>query len=279
LYKFGSDGSYPAGDLTFDQHGNIYGTTSQGGGGDCTDFLHEYIGCGTVYELAPSGSQFEVLYAFQGPSDNYADGVFPESGVIFDAAGNLYGTAARGGLGGYNGHGVVYELTPATGAWSQSVLYSFTGGTDGSISVGGLVFDSAGNLYGTTVHNSGINGGGTAYELSSSKGSWSLSSLYSFSGNGGSVASLVMDAAGNLYGTTEQDGTHGYGSVFKLTPASGGWTYSSLHDFTGGTDGGYPASNVVFDRNGNLYGTASSGGLSGCGSGLAGCGVVWEITP
>jgi uncharacterized repeat protein (TIGR03803 family) len=87
-----------------------------------------------------------------------------------------------------------------------------------------------------------------------------------------------MDAAGNLYGTTTNgDGAYGYGSVFKLTPSSGGWTYTSLHDFTGGSDGGFPASNVVFDRNGNLYGTASSGGLSGCGP--LGCGLVWEITP
>ncbi len=197
LYRFGSDGTYPFGDLTFDQPGNIYGTTTEGGAGQCTDFLHSHVGCGTVYKLSISadGWTSNVLYAFQGPSDNYADGVFPQSGVIFDAAGNLYGTAARGGLGGYNGYGVVYKLAPATGVWSQSVLYSFTGGTDGSIPMGGLVFDSAGNLYGTTIYNSGLSGGGTAFELTSSKGSWSFTPLYDFSGNGGPVANLTMDAA------------------------------------------------------------------------------------
>jgi uncharacterized repeat protein (TIGR03803 family) len=281
LYVFpapgGSDGAFPSGDLTFDQQGNIYGTTSDGGSGACAGLFN--AGCGTVYELTTSGGsiQHTVLYAFQGPVDNYADGAFPESGVILDAAGNLYGTAAGGGLGGPNGYGVIFELTPSASGWSESVLYNFTNGSDGGIPMGGLIFDGSGNLYGATTQG-GSSGGGTAYELTGSMGSWSFSPLYGFSGGGaGPYANLTMDAAGNLYGTTYADGAHGYGSVFKLTPSSGGWTYTSLHDFTGGSDGGGPASNVVFDRNGNLYGTASSGGLSGCSA--LGCGLVWEITP
>jgi len=278
LYRFGSDGAYPLGDLTFDEAGNIYGTTSEGGAGQCLDFLHSNEGCGTVYKLGLSGDGWtsNVLYAFQGSSDNYVDGVFPQSGVIFDAAGNLYGTAARGGLAGYDGYGVVYKLAPASGAWNQSVLYSFTGGSDGSIPAGGLVFDGAGNLYGTTVHNNGVGGGGTAYELTNSAGAWGFSSLYDFPGNGGSVVSLTMDSAGNLYGTTNQDGAYGFGSVFKLSHSSNGWTYTSLHDFTGGSDGAFPDSNVILDRQGKLYGTASAGG--DCNNG-PGCGTVWMITP
>ena len=114
-----------------------------------------------------------------------------------------------------------------------------------------------------------------------SNGGWAFSVLYSFAGmdccDNGPRANLVMDAAGNFYGTTFGDGPYGYGSVFKLTPSNGAWVYTSLHDFTGGSDGGNPLSNVVFDAKGNLYGTASAGGSSGACSG--GCGVVWEITP
>jgi len=282
LHRFqgGVDGAYPSGDLTFDRQGNIYGTTIEGGSGGCTDFLHDLIGCGTVYELASSGggAPLHVLYAFQGSGDNYADGVSPWSGVVFDGEGNLYGTTANGGLGGYNGYGVVYKLTPSSGAWSQVLLYSFTGGTDGGNPYGGLVFDSTGNLYGATFYG-GSSGGGTAYELVGSNGGWSFSPLYSFSGNsGGPLATLTMDAAGNFYGTTSNDGAYGLGSVFKLSPSNGGWTYTSLHDFTGGSDGGYPTSNVILDASGNLYGTAHCGGNLSCSFG-PGDGVVWEIAP
>jgi len=139
---------------------------------------------------------------------------------------------------------------------------------------GGLIFDRSGNLYGsTTTYGSG--GGGTAFELVPSSGNWTFSLLYSFGeyiNSGGPYGSLTMDAADNLYGTTLEDGAYGYGSVFKLTPSSGSWTYTSLHDFTGGSDGGYPWGNVVFDMNGNIYSTTWLGGTHGAG-------VVFEITP
>ncbi len=139
----------------------------------------------------------------------------------------------------------------------------------------GVIIDASGNLYGTTIWSTD-GAGGTVFELMpASGGGWNFSTIYTFSGNNtGSSAKLVMDFAGNLYGTTNGDGAYGQGSVFKLTPSNGGWTYTSLHDFTGGGDGGFPASNVVFDSNGNLYGTASQGGTE-----YACCGVVWEITP
>jgi uncharacterized repeat protein (TIGR03803 family) len=140
------------------------------------------------------------------------------------------------------------------------------GGSDG-----GLIRDSSGNLYGTTL-SGGTNGGGTVYELSPSNGGWTFTTLYNLSGNAGSYAVLTMDAAGDLYGTTTGDGIYGHGNVFKLTPSNGDWTYTSLHDFTGGSDGGTPFGQVTLDASGNLYGTASVGGANDAG-------VVWEITP
>jgi uncharacterized repeat protein (TIGR03803 family) len=268
LYRFagGSDGANPTGDLIFDQAGNLYGTT-YGGGGSCPA-----DGCGTVYELKPSGGggwTETVLYGFTGGSD----GRFPEGGAIFDKVGNLYGTTNDAGA--YSGS--IFQLSPSESGWTKTVLHNFQAGSDGAFPVGGLIFDSSGDLYGTTASN-GLRGGGTLFELSPPGGIRTFSVLYSFICSSGCVngpgpqASLFMDPAGNLYGTTSQDGTHGYGSVFKLTPGAVGWTYTSLHDFTGGSDGGYPYSNVVLGANGNLYGTASQGGTQGYG-------VVWEIMP
>ena len=134
-----------------------------------------------------------------------------------------------------------------------------SGGSDGLNPIGGLIFDNSGNLYGGT-QSGGSGGGGTVFELTPSNGSWTLKTLYSFTGSHGPVASLTMDAAGNLYGTTLGDGAYGAGTVFKLAPSGGSWTYISLHDFTGGSDGGGPFSAVTFDANGNLYGTTWEGG-------------------
>jgi len=255
LYRFtgGSDGGNPQGNVTFDEVGNIYGTASQGGSGD-----------GVVYSLTPSGGGWieSVLYS-PGGNNSLA------SGVIFDRTGNLYGESCGGG---------VYELSPSGSGWIAQTLYSFNGGSDGECPFGGLIMDASGNLYGTTLYSGG-GAGGTAFELTSANGSWTFNLLYSFSdsfpnqGNfPGSWDKLVMDAAGNLYGTTFIDGAYGFGSVFKLAPSNGIWTYLSLHDFTDGNDGGYPKSNLVIDANGNLYGTASTGGAYGDG-------VVFEITP
>ncbi len=262
LYRFeaGADGANPEGDLIFDRAGNIYGTTNDGGGSD---------NAGTVYELTPSGGDWResVLHSF---SFNLPDGAYPQSGVILDSAGNLYGTLPAGGFGA---PGTVFELTYVAGfGWTESILYSFQGGSDGGIPYAGLIFDSSGNLYGATS-SYGTGGGGTVFELTPSGSNWTYTVLYSFTGGSGPWDSLVMDQNGNLYGTTFGGGANSLGSVFKLTPTpQPPWTYTSLHDFTNGSDGAHPFSNVVFDTSGNLYGTASSGAQYGYG-------VVWEITP
>jgi uncharacterized repeat protein (TIGR03803 family) len=263
LYQFqgAPDGLQPQGDLIFDQMGNIYGATFAGG----------YDYSGTVYQLKPSGNDWteSVLYRFSG-----SDGQYPENGVVLDSANNLYGTTYGGGL---NGVGTVFELTYLAGSgWTESFLYSFGNGSDGGHLYAGLIFDQSGNLYGATA-GGGPGGGGTVFKLTPSNGSWTYSLVYGLTGGScGPYATLFMDGAGNIYGTTYCDGSYGYGNVFELSPSNGGWTYTDLYDFTGGSDGGNPISNVVLDANGNLYGTTSAGG-SGCAP--TGCGVVWEITP
>jgi uncharacterized repeat protein (TIGR03803 family) len=260
LYSFaGSDGGVPQGDLTFDQSGNLYGGTHQGGS----------TGSGVVYELTPSGGGWTESVLYNALNDG--DGREAWGGVTFDTSGNIYGVF--GSNGPYN-VGAVYQLTPLESGWTESTVYGFPHSSDGNLPNGGLIMDSSGNLYGTTI-NAGSGHGGTAFELSPSMGGWTYNVLYSFTGclECGSIGKLIMDAAGNLYGTTWEDGAYGQGSVFELTPAGGGtWTYTSLHDFTGGVDGGEPWSNLVFDANGNIYGTASAGGADGYG-------VVFEITP
>jgi uncharacterized repeat protein (TIGR03803 family) len=261
------DGAFPLyGEVVFDAAGNLYGTTGAGGGGICEEY-----GCGTVYEISPSNGGWteNILYQFVNGSS-----FSPFNGVIFGSSGHLYGTTAEGGGLGY---GTVYQLTSQDGSWSQTLLYSFRAQNDGTTPFSGLLADQSGDFYGATLYG-GTGGGGTVFELSPTEGGWVYSLLYSFSGQAGPYASVTMDAAGSLYGTTEADGAYQYGNVFKLTPSNGSWTYTSLHDFTGGADGKYPVSNVVLDTAGNLYGTASAGGVAG-GCGGNGCGVVWEITP
>ena len=288
LYSFMGprDGAFPyLGDLTFDQHGNLYGTTQLGGEyGNC---IAGY-GCGTVYELTPSGPPWmkTVLWNFgQVPND----GAAPASGVIFDQHGNLYGTTVSGfvsdGCGIFNpgGCGTVYELIPGS-PWTESILkQSFQPFSEGAASYAGVTFDSSGNVYSTTTAD-GLNGGGTVFELAANN-NWTFDLLYSLTGgNGGTgqcdncsgpYGTLIMDAAGDLYGTTLADGAFSKGSVFELTPSNGGWIYTDLYDFCSQascTDGAYPYSSLVFDASGNLYGTASAGGTNNKG-------VVFEITP
>ncbi len=204
------------------------------------------------------------------------------SGVIFDKSGNLYGTTENDGPNGHGGEwGTVYELTLSGSGWGERILHSFQY-DDVDFPIGGLIFDQSGNLYGTgsTAEGASYCCGGV-FELTPSSGSWNYAVLYylyhRFDGGTGSTASLTMDAAGNLYGTTLQGGSAGLGSVFRLTLSDGTWIRTDLYDFTGGSDGSAPAGGVVLDANGNLYGTASQGGTGpNCPSG---CGVVWEITP
>ncbi|MGA8876750.1 MAG: choice-of-anchor tandem repeat GloVer-containing protein [Candidatus Korobacteraceae bacterium] len=321
-----TDGEGPHAGLIFDAAGNLYGTTLSGG-------IYGGYGAGTVFELTPTaggGWTEQVLHSF----GNGADGLTLYSGLISDAAGNLYGTTYYGGTYGY---GTAFELTPAAGGgWTEQVLYSF--GTDGSDPSAGLIFDAAGNLYGTTyigggdyrgtvfeltpaagggwtegvLHNftyydgqqpwagpifdaagnlygttyygglylacpGGASDCGTVFELMPGGGRWGETILHNF-GTGGDgfspTAGLILDAAGNLYGTTYGGGTYNQygGTVFELTPGVGGWTETLLHSFGNGTDGEAPDGALVFDTAGNLYGTTGGGGTYGGGT-------VFELTP
>jgi len=259
----GSDGAAPDSEVVFDQVGNLYGVTYEGGSSSL----------GTVYELSPSGGAWtkDTIWNFTGGIDQS----HPESTLVFDAEGNLYGTVF-----GNPGNGAVFELAPTGSGWAESTLYSFQNASDGEWPISGVIFDERGNLYGASA-NDGSGAGGTAFQLTPLNQGWEFNLLYSFTGPVnycGSEADLVIDAAGNLYGTTYCDGQFQMGSVFELSPSNGGWTYRTLHDFQGGTsDGAYPVSNLVLDDMGNLYGTASQGGAgTNC---TAGCGVVFKITP
>jgi uncharacterized repeat protein (TIGR03803 family) len=207
VYAFqgGSDGAGPDGSLLMDKAGNIYGTTSGGGGTDCDNGF----GCGTVFKITPGGTE-TVLYAFQGGDD----GELPQTGVIADGAGNLYGTTAAGGSGA---QGTVFKVTPAG---TETVLYAFQGGTDGIEPLAGLIMDKAGNLYGTTGYGgSGCKGGncGIAFKLAPD-GTETV--LYAF-GNRSSghhpAAPLLMGKHNVLYGTTTAGGTDLDGVVFSVT--------------------------------------------------------------
>ena len=265
LHRFepGSEGYDPfASPVAFDSAGDIYVTTEIGGPQRW----------GSVIELTPSANGWiaNVVHAFGGPGD----GQDPTNGAILDSAGNLYGTTYYGLT-----YGSVFELSPSGSGWTETILHNFQDTLDGASPQGGLIFDRAGNLYGMTAgdgHGYRPGGSGTVFMLSPANGNWTLHGLYSFfprNGIGAGPQSLMMDGAGNLYGTTVSGGAYSAGNVFKLTPENGGWTYTSLHDFTGGSDGCSPEGGLIIDANGNLYGTANS-----CGLGY-GLGVVFEITP
>ncbi|MGA3214002.1 MAG: choice-of-anchor tandem repeat GloVer-containing protein, partial [Terriglobales bacterium] len=308
LYAFtgGSDGSRPEyGSLILDAKGNLYGTANAGGNvtsDNCGGGGHAYgsrkrrihapvpdttltNGCGVVFELTPGagGAWTEtVLYSFMGEGD----GQNPEGGLVFDSAGNLYGTTYTDNNA--LGFGTVFELTPtASGPWNLTTLYTFTGGADGRNPYSTLIFDSLGNLYGTTAFGGGDADSGVVFKLTSSTSApWTETVLYTFSGGndgGNPFAGVTFDASGNLYGTAEEGGNtddctgSGCGVVFMLTPAaSGPWTETVLYAFSGGADGGEPMGNVIFDASGDLYGTAENGGVSDCDGT---CGVVFKLAP
>ena len=269
VYSFtgGLDGSNPASQLIFDNAGNAYGTTVTGGDSDC----------GTVFELTPlSGGQWQesVLYSFSC----FGDGKNPYGGVTFDSDGNLYGTTVAGGSGGEctgDGCGVVYKLTKSGGNWSQSVLYNFTGGDDGFGPGSGVVFDKAGNLYGTTP-DGGAYSEGVVYQLSPNNGQWQQTVIHPFTGGSdgaiGSLGLLLLDAAGNVYGVTELGGDYGAGVVYKLSLAGGTWKQTTLYQFQGLPDAGFPYGGLIADAAGRLYGTTYFGGTSGLGA-------VFELGP
>jgi uncharacterized repeat protein (TIGR03803 family) len=277
LHSFtgGSDGSYPDGNLSEDAAGNLYGTTQIGGA----------YGAGTVFELSPKANgkwHFLLLYTSTGADD----GGYPLGSVVFDAAGNAYVTASGGGA---DGLGAVVELSRPTPAdsgqpWNEKVLYSFQGGNDGALPFGDVVFDAAGDLYGTTsiggrphIGCPPAKGCGTIYELSPvSGGAWKERVIHKLSdafGQGAEPrAGLVMDAAGNLYGTTYEGGDnlacngYGCGSVFELVrpPKGKHWGYKTLVDFNE-SNGALPRGGLTLDGAGSLWGTTTYGGVNNSG--------------
>jgi uncharacterized repeat protein (TIGR03803 family) len=267
LHAFnGRDGVRPTGGVIFDAAGNLYGTTLGGGRG------HSCGGCGTVFKLSPGANgrwTRTVLHSFNGQ-----DGFNPFAGLVFDAAGNLYGTTWIGGSSKYpcnSNCGVVFKLSPgANGKWTETVLHRFNG-NDGANPYAGLIFDAAGNLYGTTWMGGTKSccGFGTVFKLSpGANGKWTETVLHRFSGKDGSAnpyAGVVFDAVGNLYGTTFST-TDGNSTVFKLTPgADGKWDHTMLHSF-GDENHGSLYAGVNFDAKGNLYGATVDGGAYGLGT-------------
>jgi len=209
-----------------------------------------------------------LLYSFCAQT-SCVDGAYPEGRPIADSTGDhLYGTTQQGGASGT--YGAVYELTKSGGAWTESVIYSFTGPSndDGQYPFGGLVFDKNGNLYGTTYYG-GASNTGTVFELTKSGSTWTETVLHVFSdvnGDDGTnpQSTLVFDATGNLYGTTLYGGKVGQGTVFELKPSGKKWTYHVIHTFPGSgqSGGGYAEEGVVVNpKNGYLYGTTYYGGV------------------
>lgn len=285
-YNGGTDGSNPTTGLVLDAAGNLYGTTSSGGTGVCTNVFNAVIGCGTVFELSPEigGAWTEkILYNIPASQGSF-DGTALPSGLIFDSTGNLYGTTRTFGE---HDAGVVFELL-RNNDWHAKILYNFGDSPQAPVGpTGGLVFDSKGNLYGTTP--GGGTGScfpyscGTVFELTNKSGQgWVLKVLHNFNYNGkdgfSPASGVVIGAAGNLYGTTGGGGTGcvsqgGCGTMFELSPTeSGGWREKILHNFDGGAeDGDLPFGSLVFDASGNLFGTTEYGGANGAG-------IIYNVT-
>jgi uncharacterized repeat protein (TIGR03803 family) len=266
-----SQGSALVAGVTLDRAGNLYGTADYGGTHDV----------GSVFELSPDpatpeGWALQVLHSFL---NSYDDGSGPWDRVLLDKAGNVYGTTRDGGAEGAAG-GIVFELTPGSGGdWTENILYGFPANRDGCCSRAELIFDGAGNLYGTAAGDGGPPCYcGVVFELRHTPTAWKETVLHRFQGPDGStpITGLVFDAKGNLYGTTQEGGANGEGTIFKLTPTAGGrWTHTILYDFPQFQNGAGPVSTLAFDKAGNLYGTAA-GGIETCSGG---CGVVYKLAP
>jgi uncharacterized repeat protein (TIGR03803 family) len=270
LFQGGNDGANPVGRVVFGPDGALYGTTDRGG----------IANNGTVFKLTPPATPCfsvqcpwteTVLYAFTGGSD----GAFPQAvDLAFDSVGSIYGTTYSGGrsCARYGQCGVVFKLAKSGQHWTETTLYEFSGQPDAGPPIGGVAFDSAGNLYGTTVYG-GVYDGGALFELSPAGSGWTETVLHSL-GNPpdgfGPLAGVILDQRGNIFGTTNQLGTNHCGTVFELSLGAGGWTYSGLANFTGQYQG--PAAVPTLDASGNLF-----GGTQTCGAHQAG--NVYELVP
>ncbi|MFZ0418252.1 MAG: choice-of-anchor tandem repeat GloVer-containing protein [Candidatus Sulfotelmatobacter sp.] len=263
LFLFGesapNSGDQSVTSLTWDDAGNLYGSTIAGG---------LYPG-GIVFKMTNSNGAwgFTVLYNFGSIPD---DGSYSASPLVFDANGNLYGTTQQGGAYGY---GTVFELIPSqSGQWTEKQLYSFEGGNDGAYPQGSIALDSAGNIYGITSSGGSSSGFGTVFEVAPTRsGTWRERLLHKFTGGvdgefpwGG----VTFDSSGSLFGTTLGGGADTYGVVFEFVPAGSAWQERVIHSFTNAEDGSQPFGNLIFDALGNLYGTTAQDG-----------GSVFEMTP
>lgn len=305
--------------VTFDAHGNLFGTTYWGGA----------YGLGTVYELVPGAEGWSetVIHSF----GNGTDGTHPNCTPIFESGEQLYCTTVIGGthnhgtvfelergaggvwtesilfnfdgpdgtslgfltfhdgklygtgLGGSTRRGVVYEMSRnSSGVWSERVIHDFLGNLSDGGEPGALVFDAAGNIFGTTSKG-GPTELGTLYELTPTGSGWTESIIHAFNNTTGDCflpdGNLLIDSSGNLYGTCEWGGNFGYGAIFEFSPViGGGWTETILYGFGNGTDGQTPAGGLTFDGLGNIYGTTFAGGPYVC-EGINGCGTVFEFVP
>jgi uncharacterized repeat protein (TIGR03803 family) len=256
-FKAGADGTGPGfGTLAIRPNCALFGTTEGGGN------------FGIAFEVQPTANtcsnytapwQESVIHSF----GTGQDGAQPIGGLVLDSAGNFYGTTS---LGGDYGNGTVFKGTRSGQSWVESVLYSFTGGSDGANPPAGVTLDAHGNLYGTSSFG-GANGVGAVYELSPNGTGWTETVLYNFQGlNDGQnpVGGVILDQAGNIYGGTFDGGVNGGGTVYELSPSAGGWTFTTLYSFTGGYGG--PYNKLTFDASGNLYGATEGEGAHGSGS-------------
>jgi uncharacterized repeat protein (TIGR03803 family) len=272
----------PSGGLTLGANGTLYGTTLGNGYQRC------YHGCGLVFSLSLTKAKkwkYTIVYKFLGHT--VLDGEQPIGDLVFDAAGNLYGTTFIGGTfgetGGFHGYGTVFELSPSGTTWTEKILHNFAGATtDGSYPGAGVSLDSAGNVYATTtgggILNSACAGGdggcGVVVKLSPNGGSWTESILYQFTGGNdgaGPDSPLTFDAAGNLYSTAPMGGSKAGGVLYELSLSKGVWVESVLHPFLGKPDGQLPEGGVVMDPAGNFYGNTLAGGT--------GNGIVYQVGP
>ena len=275
-FQNGGMGAYPYARPYVAHDGTVYGSTLSGpdygcGGG----------GCGIIYHLTPSPVIQRSVTALWSETIlyNFASlgAAGPQGDLLFDHAGNIYGTVEDGGA--CQSCGIVYELTPGQGGWQGKALYEFQPTNDGNQPHGGVVADAAGNLYGVTEFG-GAYQQGAVYELSPSGSGWTETILHSFVANGidgtRPVGGLAIDASGNIYGTTPGGGANDQGTAFMLSPAGGEWAYTVLSSFVAapGNDGPFsgPEDKLALDSAGNLYGTTFSDGAYDCGS-------VFELSP
>ena len=259
LYNFGAtkvDASTPLSGPTVDAHGNVYGVTDAGGA----------YGSGAVYKIAPNGHE-TILHSF---NPSIGDGSHATTEVTIDKSGNVWGTCT---YGGYRNYGIIFEIT-ASGAYSTKLNFGWTLASSAGTPASGLTLDAAGNLYGAASSYT-LSSLGAVYEVSRGSGStWTETNLIDFTSSGGfnPEAGVILDSAGNLYGTTSAGGTSGYGTVFERS-ASGEVT--TLFNFNN-TDGNFPNSNLLLDSAGNLYGITTLGGSDNIADGG---GVLYKITP